>query len=58
MVLEIAESFWKLISKMCESTFSMMNNHIYEPKSNGRRNTVRQFQKTSATGIPLIEICN
>jgi len=23
-VLKIAESFWKLVSKMCESTFSMM----------------------------------
>jgi len=23
-VLETAESFWKLVSKMCESTFSMM----------------------------------
>jgi len=27
-VLETAENFWKLVSKMCENTFSMMKQSI------------------------------
>jgi len=55
-VLETAKSFWKLVSKMCENTFSMMKQSNLKSEIEWEAKYCTIVSEASATGIPLIEI--